>query len=83
LLARHPEFELTAGMRGGMAVLAALATDPPTCCCSTSACPADGVATVDTRSGAPWALERPPRVVFVTASEEHAIRAFTNAVDYL
>jgi two-component system LytT family response regulator len=33
---------------------------------------------------APWSLERPPCVVFVTASEEHAIRAFDlDAVDYL
>jgi two-component system LytT family response regulator len=45
----------------------------------------DGTATVEALAReAPWAVERPPCIVFVTASEEHAIRAFDlDAVDYL
>lgn len=86
LLARHPEFELTAECGNGAAVLAALRNGPADVLLLDIRMPGlDGVATVEALAReAPWSLERPPRVVFVTASEEHAIRAFDlDAVDYL
>lgn len=86
LLARHPEFELTAECGNGAAVLAALRNGPADVLLLDIRMPGlDGIATVEALAHeAPWSLERPPCVVFVTASEEHAIRAFDlDAVDYL
>lgn len=86
LLARHPEFELTAECGNGAAVLAALRNGPADVLLLDIRMPGlDGIATVEALAReAPWSLERPPCVVFVTASEEHAIRAFDlDAVDYL
>ncbi len=86
MLARHPEFELTAECWNGAAVLAALRDGPADVLLLDIRMPGlDGIATVAALAQkAPWSLERPPCVVFVTASEEHAIRAFhLDAVDYL
>lgn len=86
LLARHPEFELTAECGNGTAVLAALRDGPADVLLLDIRMPGlDGIATVEALAQeAPWSQERPPCIVFVTASEEHAIRAFDlDAVDYL
>src|SRR5918997_5142706 len=86
LLARHPEFELTAECGSGAAVLATLRDGPADVLLLDIRMPGlDGIATVEALAQeAPWSLERPPCVVFVTASEEHAIQAFDlDAVDYL
>lgn len=86
LLARHPEFEVVAECGSGAAVLAALRAGPADVLLLDIRMPGlDGIATVEALAReAPWSLERPPCVVFVTASEEHAIRAFDlDAVDYL
>lgn len=86
LLERHAAFELVAECGNGAAVLAALRDGPADVLLLDIRMPGlDGVATVESLAReAPWTLERPPCVVFVTASEEHAIRAFdVDAVDYL
>lgn len=86
LLARHPQFELTAECSSGAGVLAALRNGPADVLFLDIRMPGlDGIATVEALAReAPWTAERPPRVVFVTASPEHAIRAFDlDAVDYL
>lgn len=86
LLARHPEFELTAECGNGAAVLAALRNGPADVLLLDIRMPGlDGIATVEALAHeTSWSVERPPCIVFVTASEEHAIRAFDlDAVDYL
>jgi two-component system, LytTR family, response regulator len=86
LLARHPEFELVAECGSGRAVLSALRNGLADVLLLDIRMPGiDGVATAEALAKeAPWATERPPCIVFVTASEEHAIRAFDlDAVDYL
>ncbi len=86
LLARHADFELIAECGSGAAVLAALRDGPADVLLLDIRMPGlDGIATVEALAReAPWTIERPPCVVFVTASEEHAIRAFdVAAVDYL
>lgn len=86
LLARHPEFALTAECGSGTAVLAALRDGPADVLLLDIRMPGlDGIATIEALvREAPWAAERPPFVVLVTASEEHAIRAFDlDVVDYL
>jgi len=86
LLARHPEFELVAECGSGPAVLAALRDGPADVLLLDIRMPGlDGVATVEALAKeAPWLTERPPCIVFVTASDEHAIRAFDlDAADYL
>lgn len=86
LLARHPQFTLTAECGSGTAVLAALRDGPADVLLLDVRMPGlDGLATIEALSReAPWAAERPPCVVLVTASEEHAIRAFDlDVVDYL
>ncbi len=86
LLARHPQFELTAECGSGTSVLAALRNGPADVLFLDVRMPGlDGVATAETLAReAPWPSERPPCVVFVTASPDHAIRAFDlDAVDYL
>ncbi|WP_291157091.1 LytR/AlgR family response regulator transcription factor [Gemmatimonas sp. UBA7669] len=86
LLARHPEFALTAECGSGTAVLAALRDGPADVLLLDIRMPGlDGIATIEALvREAPWAAERPPLVVLVTASEEHAIRAFDlDVVDYL
>lgn len=86
LLARHPAFELTVECGSGAAVLAALREGPVDVLLLDIRMPGlDGMATVHALvQEAPWSPDRPPCIVFVTASEEHAIRAFDlDAVDYL
>lgn len=86
LLARHPEFALVAECGNGAAVLAALRDGPVDVMLLDIRMPGlDGIATVEALAKeAPWSEDRPPCIVFVTASEEHAIRAFDlDAVDYL
>lgn len=86
LLARHPKFELAAECGSGAGVLAALRNGPCDVLLLDIRMPGlDGIATVEALAReAPWSVERPPCIVFVTASEEHAIRAFDlDAVDYL
>ena len=86
LLARHPQFELTAECGSGTAVLAALQNGPADVLVLDIRMPGlDGIAAAESLAQqAPWSVERPPRVVFVTASPEHAIKAFDlEAVDYL
>lgn len=86
LLARHPEFEITAECGSGAAVLAALRDGPAHVLLLDIRMPGlDGIATVEALAQeAPWSQDRPPCIVFVTASEEHAVRAFDlDAVDYL
>ncbi len=86
LLARHPQFEVTAECSSGTGVLAALRDGPADVLFLDIRMPGlDGVATVEALAReAPWSVERPLRIVFVTASPEHAIRAFDlDAVDYL
>ena len=86
LLARHDDFELVGECANGAAVLAALRDGPVDLLLLDVRMPRmDGVAAAEALAReAPWGDERPPRIVFVTASEEHAIRAFDlDAVDYL
>ncbi len=86
LLAQHPAFEIVAECGSGAAVLAALRNGPADLLLLDIRMPGlDGIATVEALAHeAPWSRERPPCVVFVTASEEHAIRAFDlDVVDYL
>ena len=86
LLARHDDFELVGECANGAAVLAALRDGPVDLLLLDVRMPRlDGVATAEALAReAPWGDERPPRIVFVTASEEHAVRAFDlGAVDYL
>lgn len=86
LLARHPQFALAAECGNGAAVLAALRNGPADVLLLDIRMPGlDGIATVEALAReAPWSVERPPRVVFVTASPEHAITAFDlEAIDYL
>ena len=86
LLARHPEFALTAECGSGTAVLAALREGSADVLLLDIRMPGlDGLATIEALvREAPWAVDRPPCVVLVTASEEHAIRAFDlDVVDYL
>ncbi|GAB1343456.1 LytR/AlgR family response regulator transcription factor [Gemmatimonas sp.] len=86
LLARHAQCELTAECGSGTAVLAALQHGPADVLFLDIRMPGlDGIATASLLAKqAPWSVERPPRVVFVTASPEHAIKAFDlEAIDYL
>ena len=86
LLARHDDFELVGECANGAAVLAALRDGPVDLLLLDVRMPRlDGVAAAEALAReAPWGDERPPRIVFVTASEEHAVRAFDlEAVDYL
>lgn len=86
LLARHPEFALTAECGSGTAVLSALRDGAADVLLLDIRMPGlDGISTIEALAReAPWAVERPPCVVLVTASEEHAIRAFDlDVVDYL
>jgi two-component system, LytTR family, response regulator len=86
LLARHPQFELTAECGSGTAVLAALRNGPADVLFLDIRMPGlDGVATVEALAAeAPWSVERPPHIVFVTASPDYAIKAFdVAALDYL
>lgn len=86
LLDREPGMECVGEASDGAAALALIRRTRPDVLLLDIRMPGlDGIATVEALAQeAPWSLERPPCVVFVTASEEHAIRAFDlDAVDYL
>lgn len=80
LLSAFPEFEVAGECRNGAEVLAALETSPPDVVFLDIQMPGiDGFEVIKRRT-----VERMPAVVFLTAFDQFAIRAFeTEALDYL
>ena len=80
LLAAFPEFEVAGECRNGAEVLATLDTSPPDVVFLDIQMPGiDGFEVIKRRT-----VERMPAVVFLTAFDQFAIRAFeTEALDYL
>lgn len=82
LLARHPAFEIAAEALGGRAAIAAIREHAPDIVILDVQMPeVDGFQVLESLDGSG---ERLPFVIFVTAHDEFAVRAFdVHAVDYL
>ena len=86
LLANHPDFTVAVECASGAEVLQALRGGPVDLLLLDIRMPKlDGVQTVERlRRDAPWLDSHPPAIIFVTASDEHAVDAFDlDAADYV